>query len=133
MGFKFTIEDNIERVITHNTQNNEVVVLDCFKGFNVVEVEDDNNVFLLYFKDVNRNLEVVQRYFKVEKNRLTNIKKNFFEYEENPTERYLKLMDYKNLSTSKDKSEEIYLINEDFFISCNITNKEWLQFSGFIN
>lgn len=120
-GFRFTVEDSTERSINSIQQGNELIIIDKFNGFQVVEEENNDKIFI-YFKDIDRNLKEMNRYYIVDSlQRVNNIKKMYEKYDS--ISRYKKLLELASLNNSSSYKE-----NEDFFISSNITEREWNQF-----
>lgn len=120
-GFRFTVEDSTERSINSIQQGNELIIIDKFDGFQVVEEENNDKIFI-YFKDIDRNLKEMNRYYVVDSlQRVDNIKKMYEKYDS--ISRYKKLLELASLNNSSSYKE-----NEDFFISSNITEREWNQF-----
>lgn len=131
MGYKFTIEDNLERVVNYDMSGNELVIYDKFEGFNVVEDEDIDDGLAIWFKDISRDLSVVQRYFNIDKKELPFIKDYYNKYKNNPTGKYIKLLELKKQGhPGMEISKDVYFNNRCFFISSNITLNEWFQFCG---
>lgn len=127
---KFTIEDNLKRVINYSSQNGESVVYDKFEGFNVVEDENKPNELLIYFKDINKDLSVVQRYYIINRSELPSLKEIYNLYKDKPKEIYDRMLSLKNDINNRDDMENVYNKNKLFFISINISLKDWFQFHG---
>ena len=120
-GFRFTVEDSTVRDISTLQQGEELIIIDKFDGFQVVEEENNDKIFI-YFKDIDRNLKEMNRYYVVDSlQRVDNIKKMYEKYDS--ISRYKKLLELASLNNSSSYKE-----NEDFFISSNITEREWNQF-----
>ena len=120
-GFRFTVEDSTVRDISTLQQGEELIIIDKFDGFQVVEEENSDKIFI-YFKDIDRNLKEMNRYYVVDSlQRVDNIKKMYEKYDS--ISRYKKLLELASLNNSSSYKE-----NEDFFISSNITEREWNQF-----
>lgn len=118
---RFTIEDNIER---HIECLNDVII-DYVSGYNLFEDENREDEVIVYFEDINKDGEVMKRYFDLPRKELPDFKNTFKKYGNNYEKRYKKMLDLKS-----PQPEDIYNQNKLFFIASNISLKEWIQFNN---
>ena len=122
MNFKFTIEEKLERNIETIFQGKEIIMVDQFTEFNLMEGENNPENLYVYYKDIKRDLNIMERYFTIKKYEKESFEK---EFALSPTERYKKMLSLKMENTNK---EETYKRNKLFFVAANVTLKEWEQF-----
>lgn len=130
MGLKFIIKENLRRVVDYEVQGSEVILKDRFEGYNIVE-DSESSKLSIYFRDIDRNLNVVQRFFEIDRNDMDSFVNIFSQYEDKPTDRYVMMLKLKKLCAGIEAAENIYNNNYLFFVSGNVTLKEWIQFVGY--
>lgn len=120
----FEVKETTERIIDYIIQKGEIIFFDRYKGFDVYEDEADSKYLFIFFKDINKDLKTMQRFFRISPSELSIFEEEYKKFKDAPTVKYKKILDLKNLN---DDLKNIYDENRIFFMSSNITFDEWLQ------
>lgn len=121
----FIIDNTLNKSITTVNQNNEIVIFEQYNGYIIKENEDTCRIC---FKDINKDLQDMDRYYIVQSNEIPAIKKQYELYSDQEEKVYNHMLELKHNVTNDGKPEGVYNRNKAFFISQNISKKEWESF-----
>lgn len=114
---KFTIIDNLDRKVEYLNG----ILIESIDGYNLLEDDKDLDKAVIYFEDINRNGEIMKRYFDIKQNEVTDFKNIYNLYRNNYTKKFSKLLELSKFSNK----ENCYNDNKLFFYACNISLREW--------
>ena len=67
----FEVKETTERIIDYIMQKGEIIFFDRYKGFDVYEDEADSKYLFIFFKDINKDLKTMQRFFRISPSELS--------------------------------------------------------------
>ncbi|WP_405317108.1 hypothetical protein [Faecalibacillus faecis] len=112
-------EDTLEHVVEIDKYG---VIKEYYDGYIIKDGENDGKI-IIEFKDINYKQEIMNRYFVIQEEDITEIKNIYNKYKNNKASAY-QYMEY--LRDMQDK--DVYQNNKSFFVSQNISEKEWNDF-----